>query len=73
MIEIRLLVSVKEGVITDTIPTIKADKGLKLEVKKAYDERSAVVHGETKAKSQVKMPFDPMPKRALDVTLNVYG
>jgi len=29
------LITGKEGVITDTIPAIKADKGLKLEVKKA--------------------------------------
>ena len=34
-VSIDYLVTGKEGVITDTIPAIKADKGLKLEAKKA--------------------------------------
>ena len=34
-VTIDYLITGKEGVITDTIPAIKADKGLKLEAKKA--------------------------------------
>ena len=34
-VSIDYLVTGKEGIITDTIPAIKADKQLKLEVKKA--------------------------------------
>lgn len=45
-VSVDYLVAGKEGVITDTIPAIKADKKLKLEVKKALITLVQALHSD---------------------------